>query len=56
MSHLTPATPAPLPSLRQLTQTLEAMREAGWLTNAPTSPTVGATGARIPATGLPEEV
>ncbi len=55
MSHLNPATPAPQPSLTQLTQTFEAMREAGWLTSAPNSPTVDATGSRIPATRLPVE-
>jgi hypothetical protein len=55
MSHLTPATPAPQPSLTQLIRTLEAMCEAGWLTNAPTPPSVDATRTRIPATELPEE-
>lgn len=38
MSHLTPPTSAPRPSLADLVATLEAMREAGWVT-ATTEPT-----------------
>lgn len=35
MSHLTPPTPAPRPPLADLLNTLEAMREAGWVRAAP---------------------
>lgn len=56
MSHRTPPTPAPRPPLADLVATLEAMREAGWVTTAPgptpleaTSP----TGPHIPAAQLP---
>ncbi len=55
MSHLTSGTSGPPPSLTQLAQTLEAMREAGWLIDAPVPPTVDATEPLTATTRLPEE-
>lgn len=57
MSHLTSGTsgPPPPPSLTHLAQTLEAMREAGWLIDAPVPPTVDATEPLTATTRLPEE-
>ncbi|WP_410875137.1 hypothetical protein [Nocardia sp. A7] len=45
----------PDPSLRELRRALEAMREAGWLMGAPTTPAAEASEPRVPAPGLHEE-
>ncbi|TCJ96487.1 hypothetical protein [Nocardia alba] len=49
MRRLTPAVPQQ--SLPELRRALEAMREAGWLTSAPATPTDEVSGPRAPALG-----
>jgi hypothetical protein len=52
MSRLTPPTPAPRLPLADLVATLEAMREAGWVTTAPEPAPLEATsptGPHVPA-------
>ncbi|MFD3426844.1 hypothetical protein [Nocardia fluminea] len=53
MTHL--VSDIPEPSLTDLTRTLDAMREAGFITIAPPLPTVDAPEPHILETGLPEE-
>ncbi|PKV82089.1 hypothetical protein ATK86_6574 [Nocardia fluminea] len=53
MTHLVPDIPEP--SLTDLTRTLDAMREAGFITIAPPLPRVDATEPHSLETGLPEE-
>lgn len=56
MSRLTPPTSASRPLLADLVATLEAMREAGWVTTAPRPTPLEAaspTWPHIPAAQLP---
>lgn len=50
-----PVPVAPAQSLPELRRTLEAMREAGWLTSTPTTLAAEASEPTAPASGLPEE-
>ncbi|MEU4811832.1 hypothetical protein AB0H20_21725 [Nocardia fluminea] len=53
MRNSVPAEPDP--SLRELRRALEAMREAGWLMSAPTTPAADTSEPCAPAPGLHEE-